>query len=93
MNIEIEKEKSSTVVCDSNFHSETTVHQYCISEGKKLSARGKAGIKPNFRQRKSRKTGLSTVELQKKFPELATDNVETEKTANKSGYIIVLEIL
>lgn len=54
-------------------------------EGKRISPRGKAGIKPNFRQRKSRKTGLSTVELQKKFPELATDNSEAEKSVNKQG--------
>ena len=54
-------------------------------EGKKLNPRGKAGIKPNFRQRKSRKTGLSTVELQKKFPELATDSPDSEKTTNKTG--------
>lgn len=56
-----------------------------FTEGKKISPRGKTGIKPNFRQRKSRKTGLTTVELQKKFPELATDNLDSEKTANKTG--------
>lgn len=68
------------------FHVEHIyLHVNTISEGKKLSARGKAGIKPNFRQRKSRKTGLSTVELQKKFPELATDNTDTEMSANKPG--------
>ncbi|KAK3579716.1 hypothetical protein CHS0354_000200 [Potamilus streckersoni] len=34
----------------------------------------KSPIKPNFRQRKARKTGLTTVELQKIFPELAADS-------------------
>ena len=29
-----------------------------------------SGFKPNFRNRKPRKTGLTTVELQKIFPEL-----------------------
>lgn len=28
-------------------------------------------LKPNFRQRKARKTGLTTIELQRMFPELA----------------------
>ncbi|XP_052767692.1 protein unc-79 homolog [Mya arenaria] len=52
--------------------------------GKKTSPRSKPGIKPNFRQRKSRKTGLTTIELQKKFPELAAEGMDTEKTT-KSG--------
>lgn len=37
--------------------------------------------KPNFRQRKQRKTGLTTVELQKIFPELA-DTGPTQETAS-----------
>jgi len=37
-------------------------------------------IRPNFRQRKVRKTGLSTVELAKAIPELS-DIMSAEKTS------------
>jgi hypothetical protein len=33
-------------------------------------------IRPNFRQRKARKTGLTTVELQKMIPELADQSMQ-----------------
>ncbi|KAH3873103.1 hypothetical protein DPMN_036329 [Dreissena polymorpha] len=51
----------------------------------------RVGMKPNFRQRKSRKTGLSTIELQKKFPELAVEGSETD-TSNKPGYAMFVII-
>ncbi|XP_053376174.1 protein unc-79 homolog isoform X2 [Mercenaria mercenaria] len=53
-----------------------------VKEPKKT---GKSGIKPNFRQRKSRKTGLSTIELQKKFPELASDSPDTDKSSRSEN--------
>ena len=42
-----------------------------------------SGLKPNFRNRKPRKTGLTTVELQNIFPELnepVPDETPTTKT-------------
>jgi len=39
-----------------------------------------AQIKPNYRQRKVRKTGLSTVELQKAMPELS-DFMSAERSS------------
>ncbi|KAH3873109.1 hypothetical protein DPMN_036335 [Dreissena polymorpha] len=50
-----------------------------------------AGMKPNFRQRKSRTTGLSTIEMQKKFPELVVEGSETD-TSNKLGYALFVII-
>jgi len=46
------------------------------SQSPKLDAR----IKPNYRQRKVRKTGLSTVELQKAMPELS-DLMSAERSS------------
>jgi len=43
-------------------------------------------IKPNYRQRKVRKTGLSTVELQKAVPELS-DLMSAERQSSLSAYV------
>ncbi|XP_059155568.1 protein unc-79 homolog isoform X3 [Physella acuta] len=37
-------------------------------------------LKPNFRQRRPRKTGLTTIDFQKKFPELREEKHPTEET-------------
>ena len=57
----------------------------CTEKTKTSSPRSKGGMKPNYRQRKSRKTGLSTIELQKRFPELADDTSETDRSSTKTG--------
>ena len=58
---------------------------FFIEKTKTPSPRSKAAMKPNFRQRKSRKTGLSTIELQKRFPELLDDSSEPDRSNNKTG--------
>ena len=57
---------------------------------KTSSPRSKGAMKPNFRQRKSRKTGLSTIELQKRFPELVDDSSEADRGTAKSGLVVLL---
>ena len=44
-------------------------------------------LKPNYRQRKERKTGLTTIELQKRFPDLyeAATKVQDESAAASSS--------
>ncbi|XP_052267084.1 protein unc-79 homolog [Dreissena polymorpha] len=59
-------------------------HKESSKVSRRASGKMRVGMKPNFRQRKSRKTGLSTIELQKKFPELAVEGSETD-TSNKPG--------
>jgi len=49
-----------------------------VDETPSQSPKLQAQIKPHYRQRKVRKTGLSTVELQKAMPELS-DLVSAEK--------------
>ena len=41
-------------------------------------------LNPNYRQRKTRKTGLTTVELQKKIPELVDMATSSESTGRRS---------
>jgi len=47
-------------------------------------------IKPHYRQRKVRKTGLSTVELQKALPELS-DLVSAKQSA-LATYVLVVAV-
>jgi hypothetical protein len=43
----------------------------CPDEGiASASHSGSSVLKPNYRQRKERKTGLTTIELQRRFPDL-----------------------
>jgi len=42
-----------------------------VDDSPRQSPKLQSRIKPNYRQRKVRKTGLSTVELQKAIPELS----------------------
>jgi hypothetical protein len=52
-----------------------------------------SGFKPNFRNRKPRKTGLTTVELQKIFPELNEPIPdETSNTKTYTKYLLALII-
>jgi len=51
-----------------------------VDESPSQSPKLDAQIKPNYRQRKVRKTGLSTVELQKAMPELS-DLVSAERSS------------
>lgn len=47
-------------------------------------------LKPNFRQRRPRKTGLTTIDFQKKFPELREEKQPTEETcpvSRPAGYV------
>lgn len=55
---------------------------HCVFTDEKKSSKG-TGPKPNFRQRKNRKTGLTTVELQTIFPEL-NEPAPDETTTTKS---------
>lgn len=59
-----------------------TIKLHCVFTDEKKSSKG-TGPKPNFRQRKNRKTGLTTVELQTIFPEL-NEPAPDETTTTKS---------
>ncbi|XP_041355146.1 protein unc-79 homolog isoform X3 [Gigantopelta aegis] len=82
-----ESEKTQTSDCESEKHTVGTdsggdgAHE----DGRDENKHSKSGqvLKPNFRQRKSRKTGLTTVELQKIFPEL--NETCPEKEEDKSN--------
>jgi len=51
-----------------------------VDESPGQSPKLETRIKPNYRQRKVRRTGLSTVELQKAVPELS-DLVSAERSS------------
>ena len=53
-------------------------------EGIASESRSSIVLKPNYRQRKERKTGLTTIELQRRFPDLyeaASKVKETDDSA------------
>ncbi len=55
----------------------------CVSPGPQ------ARIKPQFRQRKQRKTGLTTVELQKVIPELRDMNLGSDRKSPTSRCVML----
>ncbi|XP_046579791.1 LOW QUALITY PROTEIN: protein unc-79 homolog [Haliotis rubra] len=78
-----ESEKTQTSDCESEKHQVGTDSggDGPQEDGKDESTEGRRSnvLKPNFRQRKARRTGFTTVELQKKFPELSENGTVTEE--------------
>ena len=58
-----------------------------VDDSPRQSPQLPARIKPNYRQRKVRKTGLSTVELQKAMPELS--DLMSAKQSSLAAYVTV----
>jgi len=62
-----------------------------VDDSPRQSPQLPARIKPNYRQRKVRKTGLSTVELQKAMPELS--DLMSAKQSSLAAYVTVCIVL
>ncbi|BFZ12415.1 hypothetical protein BsWGS_15454 [Bradybaena similaris] len=83
-------DSDKTQTSDNESAGETTAaeNKHITESGAAAEKKASPVLKPNFRQRRPRKTGLTTIDFQKKFPELREDkhsHTEAAQTPRSAG--------